>query len=135
VSGNVFIEPLATVAYARTSTDSFAVFGSTASFEDAKSLRASVGARVGKVLNRSEGAIVTASLTGRVWNEFEGDNEVHFNSGLASASNDFGGVYGDVGGGFEVTGMNGVSAFLSTGVKFKSDYTDASIKLGARLNF
>ncbi|MCE9649099.1 MAG: autotransporter outer membrane beta-barrel domain-containing protein [Parvibaculum sp.] len=135
VSGNVFIEPLATLAYAETSTDSFTVGGTTASFEDAKSLKASIGARLGKVLNRSEGAIVTATLTARVWNEFEGDNTARFSNGVTQVSDDFGGAYGDVGGGLEVTGMNGVSAFVATGVKFKSDYTDASIKIGARLNF
>lgn len=135
LTDKVFIEPLATVAYARTSIDSFTVFGTTASFEDAESLKGSVGARIGKVLNKSEGALVTASLTGRVWNEFKGDNTASFSSGLTTTTDDFGGAYGDIGGGLEVTGMNGVSAFLSTGMKFKSDYKDASAKIGLRWNF
>lgn len=136
VGGNVFVEPLATVAYARTSIDSFTALGTTASFEDAKSFKGSVGARVGKVLNKSEGALVTGTLTGRVWNEFEGDNKASFSAGVVRATNDdFSGAYGDVSGGFEVTGYNGVSAFLSTGLKFKSDYKDASLKVGLRWNF
>lgn len=135
LANNYFAESLATIAYARTSTDSATIFGTTVNFEDAKSLKASVGGKIGRVLNKSKDAIVTAALTGRVWNEFKGDNKTNFNFGLAQTTNDFGGAYGDVGASFEVTGTNGLSGFASTSFKFKSDYKDASIRVGLRLNF
>lgn len=135
LANNYFAESLATIAYARTSTDSATIFGTTVNFEDAKSLKASVGGKIGRVLNKSKDAIVTAALTGRVWNEFKGDNKTNFSNGLTQTTNDFGGAYGDIGASFEVTGTNGLSGFASTSYKFKSDYKDASIRVGLRLNF
>lgn len=135
LANNYFAESLATLAYAKTSTDSATVLGTTINFEDAKSLKASVGGKIGRVLNKSKDAIVTAALTGRVWNEFKGDNKTNFTSGLAQTTNDFGGAYGDIGASFEVTGTNGLSGFASTSYKFKSSYKDASIRIGLRLNF
>ncbi len=99
------------------------MLGAKVDFEDAKSLKGSLGARFGRVLNKSEGAIVTASLTAKVWNEFLGDNKTNFNF-AAQTCGDFGGAYGDVGGNCEVTG-----------IKFKSDYKESSIKVGARWTF
>tara|TARA_R110000868_G_scaffold29330_8_gene109035 strand:- start:3719 stop:4765 length:1047 start_codon:yes stop_codon:yes gene_type:complete len=132
---NYFVEPLASLSYAETSTDSVTAIGVGINFEDAKSLKSSVGVRFGRVLNKSEDAIVTASLTGKVWNEFMGENKTNFALGAAQSKDDFGGAYGDVGGNIEVTGMNGLSGFVSTGIKFKDNYTETGIRVGMRLNF
>ncbi|MCE9648538.1 MAG: autotransporter outer membrane beta-barrel domain-containing protein [Parvibaculum sp.] len=135
---SLFIEPLATLAYARTSIDSFTVLGTGVDFQDADSLRGSLGLRLGGQAKVSQGTLVSASLTGRVWNEFEGQNDVAFHSEGPDLvlDDDFGGAYSEIGGSINVIGTeSGWSGFINGGTKFKSDYTDTSVKVGIRLQF
>ncbi|MDO8288146.1 MAG: autotransporter domain-containing protein [Parvibaculum sp.] len=135
---SLFVEPLATLAYARTSIDSFTVLGTDVDFEDADTLRGSLGLRIGGQTKVSQGTLVSASLTGRVWNEFEGKNNVAFHSEGPDLvlDDDFGGAYSEIGGSINVIGTeSGWSGFINGGTKFKNDYTDTSVKVGLRLQF
>ena len=135
---SLFIEPLASIAYARTSIDSFTVLGTTVDFEDADSLRGSLGLRIGGQTKVSQGTLVSASVTGRIWNEFEGQNDVTFHSEGPDLTldDDFGGTYSEIGGSINLIGTeSGWSGFINGGTKFKSGYTDTSIKVGVRLQF
>ena len=102
------------------------------------SLRGSLGLRIGGQTKVSQGTLVSASVTGRIWNELEGQNDVTFHSEGPDLTldDDFGGTYSEIGGSINLIGTeSGWSGFINGGTKFKSGYTDTSIKVGVRLQF
>ncbi|MGE5567263.1 MAG: autotransporter domain-containing protein, partial [Parcubacteria group bacterium] len=72
--GGAYIEPIAALTYVKTEVDDLTIGTTTATFADAKSLRGAIGARAG---GKMDVGPVTLALTatGRVWKEFEGENE------------------------------------------------------------
>ncbi len=76
-----------------------------------------------------------ASLTGRVWNEFDGDNRAAIvNAGPTFFATDkFDGAYGEVVGLLNVFNAgSGWSGFANLGVKFNGDFTTTTAKAGLR---
>src|SRR4029079_14546237 len=92
--GAAFWEPLGTIAWLRTSIDQIQVLGQNLNFGDTDSVRGSLGARVG-VANYWGGYKVEASITGRVWHEFEDPAALVVNQGLLTINDAFKGTYGD----------------------------------------
>jgi outer membrane autotransporter protein len=132
-----FWEPLASLAYVKTKTDNLdmlGVAGATVDFDDATSFRGSLGLRIGTTTS-TDNYKIRYSLTGRIWDEFDGDNQLNIISAGPNLplSDDFSGTFGEVTGGLSLTGAGGhLSAFINGGVKFKDDYKSPSVTAGFR---
>jgi outer membrane autotransporter protein len=135
VGGSGFVEPLASISYVRTTFDSITLpMAAGVTFDNATSLRASIGVRVGASTS-NDNYKLKFNVTGRLWNEFEGDNHVNINSGgpVLRLGDDFGGGFGELSGGANIFSANGnLSAFINGGVKFRSDYHETGITAGFR---
>lgn len=134
LSENTFIEPLAGVAYVQTSIDDLDVPGGVVSFDDATSLRANIGARLGMTA-QYETMKVKLTLLGRAWNEFEGDGETTLANGGPDilVTDQFDGAFGEVGAGVDVFGKGErLSAFVNASYRWNEDWTDTAVTLGAR---
>jgi hypothetical protein len=131
---NSFLEPLASVSYVKTSFDDFTVPGAVIDYDDLTSLRGSLGARIGA--NHDFDTFSTKfTLTGRIWNEFDGENGLVIHTGGPDLAlmDDFGGSFGEVSGSVNVfSNESAFSAFINAGVKFKDDYQSTDASLGFR---
>lgn len=135
---SVFVEPLVSVAYVQTKLDDIEVPGDagTIEFDDATSLRAGLGVRVGadtELLGQSAGF----SLTARHWNEFEGENGVSL-AGNAPVLlvDDYSGSVSELAAGFSMQTSNGAaSAFLNFGSKFGEGYRSVDGAIGVRMRW
>src|SRR5690606_4779998 len=99
---------------------------------DAKSVRGALGLRVGGVY---KGATVNVGyhVTGRAWNEFEGESGGSvINPGAPmSFADEFSGAFGEAEAGFTLNNAaNTFSGFASTGVKWKDGYSAVDLSLG-----
>jgi hypothetical protein len=133
--GGAFVEPLGLLAYERTQFGNFFLPGAVEHINDVSSFRGALGGRVG-VNGQNDYYRVKLAVTGRVWDEFNGNT----NTILASTGApdfDFGdsvkGVFGEV----QVEGNifanhSGLSAFLNSGIKFKTRYQEETVTIGAR---
>lgn len=131
---SAFIEPLAGVAYVRTSIDDLDVPGGVVSFDDTTSLRANVGVRLG-MITRYDTMKVKFTVLGRAWNEFDGDGETTLVNGGPDilVTDQFDGAFGEVGAGIDVFGADErFSAFVNAGYRWNSDWTDTTVALGGR---
>lgn len=138
LGGSLFIEPLLTLAYATTTIDDYTVLGTNVDFQDAKSARGGLGLRLGGTAHVTDTTLLSGSLTGQAWDEVEGLNDVTFHTEGPDLTlqDDFSGVFGEVGGSLSLTGLeSGLSGFVSGGAKFKSDYIESNVKIGARYVF
>lgn len=129
-----FIEPLAGIAYVRTSIDDLDVPGGVVSFEESTSLRANVGVRLGAIA-RYDTMKVKFTVLGRAWNEFDGDGQTTLVNGGPDVlvTDQFDGAFGEVGAGIDVFGSDErVSAFINAGYRWNEDWTDTTVSLGAR---
>ncbi|MFZ2468326.1 MAG: hypothetical protein WAW54_08020 [Parvibaculum sedimenti] len=135
ISDSAFFEPLASLTYAKTQIDTFSVANSQFDFQDATSFRGSLGLRGGATAYKSSETKVDLSLTGRLWNEFEGDNKMVIRSGGPdlTMTDKFDGTFGEVVGSVNVFGLgDGLSGFVNGGAKFKSNYTSGELTAGLR---
>ena len=135
LSESTFVEPLASLTYAKTSIDSFSITGARFDFKDATSFRGSLGLRGGATAYKSSETKVDLSLTGRLWNEFEGDNKmvIHSAGPDLTMTDKFDGTFGEVIGSVNVFGLgDGLSGFVNGGAKFKSNYTSGELTAGLR---
>ncbi|MGE5501477.1 MAG: autotransporter outer membrane beta-barrel domain-containing protein [Ignavibacteriales bacterium] len=133
------IEPLASLAYVTTKIDDLALPGAGGSvrYDDPKSLRGGLGARVSGSYSVAGGRL-RMSATGRAWKEFEGDYKV----AVLSAGNtlefgdDFSGTFEELGVSVSYSLPNsGLSAFVNGNSKWKENYTDSSVALGVRMSW
>jgi outer membrane autotransporter protein len=137
--GAWFVEPIATLTYARTKVDdlNLALLGTNVSFGNGESFRGAIGARFGALLPMWQGHRVEASITARVWDEFAGNSNtatfVNPGPDLGPLTDNFTKVFGEVKGGIDVfsTGPGGWGAFINGGVKFNNDTTAVTAKAGA----
>ncbi|MFG1260386.1 hypothetical protein V5F79_23940 [Xanthobacter flavus] len=131
-----FVDGLATLSYVNTNISNLAIAGNTfVDFGNNDSLRGSLGARVGGQIYDAATYKVQASVTGRLWYEFLGDNAVTiFNPGVPFGTVDnFDGLFGEVGVGFNVFAKDsGWNSFVNADVKFGDNYTAGSAKGGVR---
>lgn len=134
LSDRSFIEPLAGVAYVKTSIDDLNVPGGVVSFEDATSLRANLGARIGRV-TEYDTFKVKATAIARVWDEFDGDGQTTLVNGGPDilVTDQFEGVFGEVGGGLDVFSKDErVSAFVNLNYRWNDAWTETAVTLGGR---
>ena len=109
--------------------------GGLSATADSNTFRGSLGARVGTTAT-TQYYRVKLALEGRVWDEFDGKT----NTSLLIAggpnflnADDISGVYGEIKGEANLFAVgNNLSAFLNTGVKWKSKYQDTTVTLGFR---
>lgn len=128
--GGVQIEPLAALSYVTTDMDDLAIGPATARF-DAKSLRGALGLRFAGDI-ALEALTAKFSFTGRLWEEFEGENETTLTAAFADAAivDEAPGSLADLGVALGLFTLGDrLSANIGYGVKFAEDYqsTDASI--------
>jgi outer membrane autotransporter protein len=132
-----YAEGIATLAYVSSKIDNVVMNGTTVQFQDGKSFRGAIGGRVGTTFVGAGNKVVDASILGRVWNEWEGDNAVTvvsggpvleiYDSGLHNKP------FGEVIGIIDVANRGvGWSGFVNGGVKFNNDFTATTAKGGVR---
>ncbi|MGA0599434.1 beta strand repeat-containing protein [Caulobacter sp. KR2-114] len=134
IGASSFVEPLGSIAYGRTTTGALALPGATQNFADADTLRGSLGGRIGTTAAYQYYKVKVA-LEGRVWDEFDGKTNTLLANGGANFLNgaDISGVYGEIKGEANLFAAgNNLSAFVNTGIKWKSRYQDTSVSLGVR---
>jgi outer membrane autotransporter protein len=132
-----YLEGIATLAYVSTQIDNAVMNGTTVQWADGKSFRGAIGGRVGTLFNGWGTKRVEASLTGRVWNEWEGKNSATLvTAGPAFEVIDDGmhnKPFGEVVGMLDVANIGvGWSGFVNAGVKFNDDFTTTTAKGGVR---
>ncbi|HEX6859060.1 MAG TPA: autotransporter outer membrane beta-barrel domain-containing protein [Caulobacteraceae bacterium] len=138
VGPNLSIEPLAAVSYVRTKLDD--VEGGTGvgyEFEDATSLRAGAGLR-GTYATQLMGAPASFSLTGRYWNESEGENSTRLvmDAGTATITDELPGSYSEIDGTLNLfSSGGGASGFVNLGGKFGDDYQAMDASVGVRFRW
>ncbi|HVZ13804.1 MAG TPA: autotransporter outer membrane beta-barrel domain-containing protein, partial [Bauldia sp.] len=139
-NGASFLEPIASFVYANTSLGDTSSGGVSVSYQDGQSIRAGAGVRVGTTLGTAGGTQTQLDLTGRVWDEFGGPNEVVISDGNpaddVTLSDSISGVFGEVVGRATVYNADRTaSGFVSVGGKFGSDMSSVEAKVGARKAF
>lgn len=132
-----FFEPSASLAYVDTNIDSVTVMGTRVRFDDDKSLRGKLGARVGVPFAAGGGNAGLFYAGGNWTHEFEGDGHVELGDDSA-----FGlrvrrpRDYAEVNAGISIEGKGAMSGFFEGTAKFgKDDYSAIGIRGGLRLNF
>lgn len=134
IGANGFFEPVALLSYVKTEIDDITVPGAVIDWDEQTSLRGSLGARLG--MNADfDTFIAKFVLTGRAWNEFEGENGlvIHNAGPDLPLGDDFGGSFGEVSGSVNLfSSSSAFSAFANAGVKFKDDYQSTDASLGFR---
>ncbi len=131
---NSFIEPIAGVTYVRSSIDDLSVPGGVVRFEDATSMRANIGLRVGHTSEFDTMKVKFTALA-RAWDEFDGDGQTTLINGGPDilVTDQFDGVFGEVGGGLDVFSKDErVSAFVNVNYRWNDAWTDTAVTLGAR---
>ena len=133
VGATSFIEPLGSIAYGRTTSGALALPGASLTIDNADTLRGSLGGRIGTTASFQYYKVKVA-LEGRVWDEFDGKTNTLVNvNGIIANSNDISGVYGEIKGEANLFAVgNNLSAFVNTGVKWKTRYQDTTVSLGVR---
>jgi len=131
---SVFFEPIASLSYVKTEFDDITVPGAIIDWDEQTSFRGSIGGRLGTDVDMDTFSAKFV-LTGRVWNEFDGENGlvIHSAGPDLALGDDFGGTFGEVSGSVNVfSSESAFSAFLNAGVKFKDDYQSTDASLGFR---
>jgi hypothetical protein len=135
LGANSFWEPLGVIAHVNTHLGPLTIPGGLQQFNHASSFRASIGARFGTTVNYQYYKM-KFSFTGRLLDEF-GSNPttvlvVPGGSNFIN-TNKLRGLFGNISGQVNLfTNTSGLSVFANGGVKFKSNYTDRSVTIGAR---
>lgn len=130
----LFLEPVISGSYLSSSIDDAVTLGTATHFGDAKSARASAGLRFGTAMSYANGTMVTLSLTGRAWDEFDGTSSATLLAGTPAPLQDrFSGTFGEVSGSANIFGGDsGWSGFLNGGVKFRSGFDSKTLAIGIR---
>lgn len=133
-----YLQPLAGIAYVTTTIDDLELPSNGGSFEfDGTSLRAGVGLRMGLALPTG-GLKTSLDLTGRWWNEMEGQNDtvVTIPNGNTEVplTDEFDGGFSEVAAGVNLAsaGSAGFSGFVTVKSKFASDYSTLGASAGFR---
>jgi hypothetical protein len=133
-----YLQPLLGAAYVTTTIDDLELPSNGGSFEfDGTSLRAGVGLRMGLVLPTG-GLKTSFDLTGRWWNEMDGENEtvVTIPNGNTEVplTDEFDGGFSEVAAGIQLAGPDsvGFSGFINVKSKFASEYRTLGASAGFR---
>ena len=107
-------------------------------FDEATSLRASAGLR-GTFASELMGVPASLSLTGRYWNESEGEGSATITTASGSSADlvdEFVGDFSEVVASLNLySGDGGVSGFVNLGGKFGDDYQAADGSIGVRVRW
>jgi hypothetical protein len=134
ITGTWFWEPVGSLAYSKATFDQIQLPGALAQLTHAESLQGSLGARIGGVATFQFGA-VEAAIETRVLQEFKSGAVLTLQSDGSPFSNadDLKGTSGEVKADVNVfSNTSGLSAFLNGGWRFKANYSEGTITLGAR---
>ena len=135
LSEGLVVEPLVSLAFARTSFEEISLSGGEVKPADAHSRRGALGLRFAGTLG-GEDASATYFVAGRAWNEFDGEGRgVVTNPGVGVPfADEFSGGFGEAEAGINLyNAANTLSGFLSSGVKFKDGYSAVNLSLGVRM--
>ena len=135
---SLFIEPVATLSYAKTRSRDLDLPGATVEFGDNESFRGSLGVRFGGEVARTDTYRLEASVTGRIWDEFKGQNSaVIYNAGDPLTVRDsFNSAFGEVGATLNVYSADDHwSGFVNGAYKFNGDAQTGSVKAGLRYSW
>ncbi|MGJ0509427.1 MAG: hypothetical protein ACR652_20365 [Methylocystis sp.] len=131
--GPVFIEPSATVTYSKSrigQLSELAALGAGARFGDGEDFRGGFGGRIGMALpNVVAGHLLEASVTGRVWDQFNSNGGRVANivaAGIEQSFGDYtlGRVYGEAKGNLAMLAAgSGLGAYLGGGARFNDQFT------------
>jgi hypothetical protein len=135
LGANAFWEPLGVLSYVSEKFGDLAVPGGLAHIDHAESFRGSLGARVG-LTQSYQFYKVKLAVTGRVWDEFTSNTNATLSipggPGFVSG-NDIKGAFGEFSGQANIfSTTSGLSAFVTGGYKFKSNYNEGTVTIGAR---
>lgn len=135
-TAELYIEPVASLAYSRTELDTLAAIGATVDFASADSLRGKIGARLGGSTTLPAG-VATYYLGAHLVNEFQGKGGVRLDTGSLTSSlvNDPVGPYGQLQLGATLTSGNGLTSFVEGTASAGSGYQNYGGRLGMRLAF
>jgi hypothetical protein len=131
-----FVEPMGTIAYAKTTIDSLAVLnqlGADVRWDEGDSLRIAGGGRFGVNMPYQGTHRVEASVTMRAWHELLGDNNTVILAGLPDLvlNDNFKKSHIEVKGGLDViSNLPGWSGFVNAGVKFNDEQHTVTAKGG-----
>ncbi|MGZ8352947.1 MAG: autotransporter outer membrane beta-barrel domain-containing protein [Allosphingosinicella sp.] len=133
--GLFFVEPSAGIAWVKTDIDSYQSGGATVDFDDAESLRAQAGLRVGAELGVGESATLTPYVGVRAFDELRDGNTNRFTLGATlPLADDSPGTHGRAEAGFSLRTGN-LEAFVRGELDFAGDTEGKSIRGGIRLRF
>ena len=142
LADNLHVEPLASLAWVRADFDDLVIAApdnplatrNTARFDNAVSLRGALGARIGFDMPSSS-LRVHYGLTGRYWNEFDGESGVAVQSvgPDTSLSDTFDGSFLDLAGRIGISDASGnVSGYIDARSTSGDDYSSLGLSAGFR---
>src|SRR5690606_5651358 len=136
---SLFVEPVATLSYARTKADDLvSIDGAVVDFGNNESFRGSLGVRFGGEVVRTDHYRLEASITGRIWDEFKGQNEAGiYNAGSPLTVRDsFDSAFGEVGATVNMySAADNWSGFVGGSYKFNSDVQSGTVRAGLRYSW
>jgi hypothetical protein len=138
IGDSAFFEPIASLAFVSTQLDGFDAGGASVEFSNGTSLQGGIGARAGVTLGTPGDTTTELAVLGKIWNEFEDENQITISDGVNSTTfgDGINGVFGELSGTATVYSADrSFSAFGSAGVKFNEDFTSVDAKAGLRKGF
>ncbi len=136
-SEKLFVEPVANLAWTRTSLDDLQAFGQILDFDRATGLRGKAGLRGGAKTALGGGSTAIFYASGHVVHEFEGEAGLVLRSGGADAhiANPRLGTYGETTLGMSVLGTGAVSGYVEGVAHVGQSYRGGGVRAGLRLKF
>jgi hypothetical protein len=138
--GRTFVEPVATLLYARSRIDDMALpaAATTVNFGTGDTLNGAIGARFGGVVLEDHRQVLTASVSAKAWGHLAGGNAVNvINLGPTFVISDtFTRPFAETALQLDWHDRaSGWEAFLKSGVKFNQEFVTATAKGGVRLQW
>jgi uncharacterized protein YhjY with autotransporter beta-barrel domain len=138
LSESLYLQPLATVAYAKADIEDLDLKDNDLSFEDAESLRGAFGARLGGETMVDESARIDYWIVARAWEEYRDEGHVAFaTSGEPLIIEDnLSGRFDELGFGASLsTSDDLLTVFASGSMKSGDDVDSYNLTLGARMHW
>jgi outer membrane autotransporter protein len=140
LGGGFSVAPLASVVYVSSSLSDIKLPGdklNAIDFGNGKSLRGGLGGEAAFEADLG-GVMLDLSLTGRAWQEFEGEtvSQVQGRGSSLDLTDAFSGTFGEIAASADISGFDGaLSGFVGVVGRFGDDYSSASAQFGVRFNW
>jgi outer membrane autotransporter protein len=138
-NGGMFVEPLATIAFAYANVEGFTKDGNTVEFEDETNIRGRLGMRLGTSMAAWDGATFEPFVIGSVWSTLGGTNSATLTSlgtTFPTFSDESTDVWGEVSAGVNFFVPNKqTSVFAKVDVSFGEDLDGVGGRAGMRYNW